>query len=236
MAPHALKKQRLSHFDATQKDESSDKSSDMLSSKDTNHRFAIDNETPEVIERAQVAHKSAPKTQASPTSVDYTQAGYGSSILKLQVDEFLIKSRKDYERRTAEIDDLLRKLKNVIEQIPGKEAAPVSPGSAHVLDDVLTLSPQIVEVERSLQEISSIRIPFPPPRPTEKSKYLLAYAKPANIKVVGTYAQRTALRYKDDISIDLAVTMPSVCPGCGASVGVSDYVLLLIFWLDHLSI
>ena len=42
-------------------------------------------------------------------------------------------------------------------------------------------------------------------------KYSLSYAKPADISVVGSYSQKTFVKTEGTVSIDLAVTMPSVC-------------------------
>ena len=55
-----------------------------------------------------------------------------------------------------------------------------------------------------------IRIPFPEPRPDSSAKYTLAYTKPININVVGSYARKTTIQLEERLVIDLAVTMPSV--------------------------
>ena len=55
-----------------------------------------------------------------------------------------------------------------------------------------------------------LRIPFPEPRPDSEAKYTLAYAKPIDINVVGSYARRTAIQVDKKIMVDLAITMPSV--------------------------
>jgi len=67
-----------------------------------------------------------------------------------------------------------------------------------------------LEAERKLQTISGTSVPFPEPRPGKEAKYLLTYAKPENINIVGSYARKTTMRSGDGIQIDLAVTMPSV--------------------------
>lgn len=67
-----------------------------------------------------------------------------------------------------------------------------------------------MDAESRLHNISGTRIPFPGPRPGKETKYLLAYAKPANINIVGSYARKTAVRVDDRLTIDMAVTMPSV--------------------------
>ena len=61
-----------------------------------------------------------------------------------------------------------------------------------------------------MKDNHQLRIPFPEPRPDSEAKYTLAYAKPININVVGSYARKTAIQKDERIMIDLAITMPSV--------------------------
>ena len=55
-------------------------------------------------------------------------------------------------------------------------------------------------------------VPFPEPRPTADIKYSVAYEKPKNVNVVGSFALKTAIKKTEPLVIDLAVTMPSVRP------------------------
>lgn len=68
-----------------------------------------------------------------------------------------------------------------------------------------------MEAERNLRKSYNVIVPFPEPRPQNEVKYTLAYKKPANINVVGSYALRTAVKAGGVLSIDMAITMPSVC-------------------------
>ena len=54
-------------------------------------------------------------------------------------------------------------------------------------------------------------LPFPEPRPQTDIEYTLAYKKPAKINVVGSYALQTAMKTEGMLSVDMAITMPSVC-------------------------
>ncbi|CAD6577034.1 MAG: hypothetical protein ASARMPRED_008105 [Alectoria sarmentosa] len=110
-----------------------------------------------------------------------------SNMFKLKANELLAKVRPDYARQA---ENLLRKLKDIIERIPDREAK------------------LIFEAEREQIHSHKIPIPFPQPRPTEDARYTLAYSKPANINVVGSYARKTAIRVGTRLGIDLAVTMP----------------------------
>ncbi len=74
-----------------------------------------------------------------------------------------------------------------------------------------------MQAEHEQYNLHPIRIPFPHPRPTKEAKYTLAYSKPANINVVGSYARNTTIQIGDQLGIDLAVTMPSVRSFIGVS-------------------
>ena len=50
---------------------------------------------------------------------------YDLNMFKLKANELLARVRPDYERRMADVDSSLRKLKHIIERIPEREAKPV---------------------------------------------------------------------------------------------------------------
>lgn len=124
------------------------------------------------------------------TTASWNSGTSHSSMFKLKANELLAKVRPD-EKRTVMADISLRKLKDIIERIPIRESKP------------------ILEAEREQLDSHKIRIPFPQPRPAKDAKYTLAYSKPANINIVGSYARKTAIQVGDKMGIDLAVTMPS---------------------------
>lgn len=66
------------------------------------------------------------------------------------------------------------------------------------------------EAKGRLNDHGEIDIPFPEPGPTKDVKLKFAFAKPANINVVGSYARRTHVPADGTTTVDLAVTMPSV--------------------------
>jgi U3 small nucleolar RNA-associated protein 22 len=57
-----------------------------------------------------------------------------------------------------------------------------------------------------------INIPFPDPKPAKDVMYKFSYAKPSYINIVGGYALKTLIKQSEGFSIDLIVSMPSVCP------------------------
>ena len=71
--------------------------------------------------------------------VQHPHLGYGFNILKLQVDGLLTKLQRDYERKAAEIENALRKLMSIIEHIPKREAASVSPSPGAISEDVFDM-------------------------------------------------------------------------------------------------
>ncbi|KAK2794977.1 hypothetical protein FQN52_006856 [Onygenales sp. PD_12] len=115
---------------------------------------------------------------------------YKSNVFKLQVDELLSQLRPDHDKLLSRVEKPLRKLKNIIEQIPDIPAKTV------------------LEAEKELRKSSGVSVPFPDPRPAKDTKYTLEYARPSNVNVVGSFAVKTEVKSKLT-TIDLAVTIPS---------------------------
>ncbi|KAI9807771.1 MAG: hypothetical protein M1825_005076 [Sarcosagium campestre] len=120
----------------------------------------------------------------------FTTGSYKSSMFKLQVDEMLDDLKPDYTVRMKEVEDALRKLKRIIEDLPAIEERKVDNAKHH------------------LSNSHNIIIPFPTPGPSKDVNYKLAYGKPAHINVIGGYVFGTAIASAHPITIDLAVTMP----------------------------
>ncbi|KAI4111348.1 MAG: hypothetical protein LQ339_000547 [Xanthoria mediterranea] len=87
-------------------------------------------------------------------------------------------------------DGAIHQLRTTIEAIPDQKALPAP------------------EAQKVFEKSSNICIPFPR-LVALGSKVSLAYAKPTNISVVGSYARRTSVLREGKVTIDLAVTMPS---------------------------
>ncbi|KAI5285392.1 hypothetical protein KEM54_000604, partial [Ascosphaera aggregata] len=116
---------------------------------------------------------------------------YKSSLFKLQVDELLSQLRLDYQIRLSRVEQPLRKLKKIIEDIPS-----IPPKS-------------VQEAEKYLKSEFAVVVPFPEPRPSSDSKYTFEYSRPTSINVVGSFALKTQVRAPKVIStIDLAITVP----------------------------
>ncbi|KAI9680780.1 MAG: hypothetical protein M1817_004220 [Caeruleum heppii] len=115
----------------------------------------------------------------------------GSSIFNLEVEELLARLRKSNPQQTKLLDVALRRLKARIEGY-----APQAELPAH-------------EAEMLIYKLHHIVVPFPEPKPRKNVNWKVAYAKPAHINIIGGYALETLVKGNDDVSIDLAVTMPS---------------------------
>ena len=62
------------------------------------------------------------KRNATPS---WSGGTYDSTTFKLKANELLRKIRPDYERRMVKMENSLRRLKDIIERIPDREAKPV---------------------------------------------------------------------------------------------------------------
>lgn len=71
------------------------------------------------------------KAKRNPTT-SWSSGTYDSNMFKLKVNELLARVRPDYERRMLKVESSLRKLKDIIERIPDREAKSVC-NSASVL-------------------------------------------------------------------------------------------------------
>ncbi|KAI9743279.1 MAG: hypothetical protein M1818_003125 [Claussenomyces sp. TS43310] len=115
---------------------------------------------------------------------------YKSSLFKLQLDKMIEEVQPDYATRLGPVNDILHKLNALIEKIEDREP--------------LTI-PEIVRDMKT----HKIVIPFPNPPPPENAAYKLAYSKPSDINIVGSYALRTMVEVDNVLTVDMVVTMPS---------------------------
>lgn len=141
---------------------------------------------------SQNGQKAPPKPQARKRDLGsaYSGGNFKSNAFKLQVDELLEQLRPKHGAKEAALDEALHSLRTAIGNIPTREPLPVE------------------EAERGLLK-EKIVTPFPQPRPPKDAKYKLAFAKPANINVAGSYILKTSSRTKPVVEADMVVTMPS---------------------------
>ncbi|MCJ1318540.1 hypothetical protein MMC15_003870 [Xylographa vitiligo] len=67
----------------------------------------------------------------------------------------------------------------------------------------------IYEAAKSLQNDTGIAIAWPDSGPTPELKYSVAFAKPDDINVIGSFVLKTSVKHEEPMVIDMAVTMPS---------------------------
>ncbi len=121
MAPHAMKRRKVTH-QAISEDEDGGSVSDMGSANVTDDGSVAIEEN-----RSPGRKYGAPKSTKSYLDQTRTFSGgaYHSNIFKLQVDELLVKVRPKYGKRMTKVENVLRKLKGIIESIPSREALSV---------------------------------------------------------------------------------------------------------------
>ncbi|KAH7349596.1 nrap protein, partial [Plectosphaerella cucumerina] len=108
----------------------------------------------------------------------------------LQTTELLEEVQVDYEATFDGADELLKRLRDVVDSIPAVEAS------------------SIADATRKLQKKHQIQIPFPDPKPAADAPYKLAYEKPSSYNVVGSYVSKTMTKDQEAKTIDMIVQMP----------------------------
>ncbi|KAL2167229.1 hypothetical protein VTG60DRAFT_1580 [Thermothelomyces hinnuleus] len=108
----------------------------------------------------------------------------------LEAEELLDSVRLDYETALDGADNLLHRIKGTIEGIKPHEALP------------------IVQAASKLEKTTKIKVPFPDPQPQENSNYKVAFAKPAQFNVVGSYVSKTMIKTQKDHGVDMVIVIP----------------------------
>jgi U3 small nucleolar RNA-associated protein 22 len=189
----------VDNFDEDEMSQDDDMNDANLSADDMDEDDDESEEEEEVHDKAKKtkdnkAKAKSSKSQASSleaSSAAYTGGTFKSNMFKLQVDQMLSNLRPRQGKREATAADALHKIKKQIDAIPNREALP------------------LLQAERDMIKKSKVAIPFPEPRPAHDAKYKLAYEKPQNINVVGSFPLKLSLRDRQaPLSIDMLVTMP----------------------------
>ncbi|KAL5606421.1 uncharacterized protein BROUX77_003614 [Berkeleyomyces rouxiae] len=113
-----------------------------------------------------------------------------ASTFVLETEELLKNAKFDYAKAFPGADALLFKAKDAIESLDSSEAEKIGPAT------------------KRFEKEHKMVIPFPEPRPAEDSPYLISFAKPSKINVVGSYVMRSMVRGQVLPSIDMVVEMP----------------------------
>ncbi|KAL3458490.1 Nrap protein [Aspergillus heterothallicus] len=115
---------------------------------------------------------------------------YKSSLFKLQLDDLVSESRPNYDKQLAALKDTLHGLKDLIEHLPDRPAK------------------SVLEADKEMRTAHGITVPYPEPRPSKDTRYSVAYARPSNVNVIGSFALRTGLKSPGPYVVDMSVTIP----------------------------
>jgi U3 small nucleolar RNA-associated protein 22 len=198
-------------------------------------------ETAQLCASGSRTHK--PPTGAEITAIKAAQDLFMSSSFKFQVSlvivccvsccltststqiDALLPNVRPRDSRKQSIDKLLFSLHAYLSSLPSIE--PLHPlAASRALSKGLLLPSSEKRSSRNGNAIplGTISVPYPLPVPTEDANWKVAFDRPANIAVVGSWINNVAVKNTDNEPwvIDVAVEMPS------ARLSLSDANLLLI--------
>ncbi|KAI0300071.1 Nrap protein [Multifurca ochricompacta] len=145
-------------------------------------------------------HTSGGKADKTPTGAELStikmaQELFVSSSFKLQIDALLPNVRPKCLRKQL-LDSFLFSLHAYLSSLP-----PL----------ILSIRWQPSRRDGKSATLGIVSIPYPLPVPTEDANWKVAFEKPANITVVGSWINNVSVKSKDDQPwvVDLAVEMPS---------------------------
>ncbi|CAO1629437.1 unnamed protein product [Parajaminaea phylloscopi] len=118
---------------------------------------------------------------------------FKTNILKLQIEEMLASVRPKYHK-SEPLELVLRRLQSVVQSIDDVEPTPVS-GAGQAIQ---TLFPA-----------AKVSIPYCEPVPSGTANYKLAFQKPSNIQMIGSWALKAAAERPGGLDVDIALMMPS---------------------------
>jgi len=67
---------------------------------------------------------------------------------------------------------------------------------------------QIADAASKLEKKHKMKVPFPSPRPQENSNYKVAFSKPAQFNVVGSYVSKTLVKTQKSHAVDMVIVLP----------------------------
>ncbi|KAK0649443.1 Nrap protein [Cercophora newfieldiana] len=112
-------------------------------------------------------------------------------IFVLEAEELLEEAAVDYAAAFPGADTLLGEIKTLIEAIEPHEPLP------------------LVEAAHKLEKKHRLKVPFPEPRPPKDCNYKVAFAKPTQFNVVGSYVFKTMVETQKDHAIDMIFVIPA---------------------------
>ncbi|KAK4242907.1 hypothetical protein C8A03DRAFT_39852 [Achaetomium macrosporum] len=113
-----------------------------------------------------------------------------SRAFVLEAEELLASARLDYRTALEGADDLLHRIKGIVEAIKAHDPLP------------------LVEAASKLERRHKISVPFPEPPPPENCNYKVAFATPAQFNVVGSYVSKTMVKTQKSHAVDMVIVLP----------------------------
>ncbi|KAG6040246.1 hypothetical protein E4U41_001121 [Claviceps citrina] len=114
-----------------------------------------------------------------------------ASTFVLQTDELLKEARIDCAETLKDAAIHLFRLKTIVDGIEPHEPLPIAQATS--------------QFEREHR----IVVPYPDPKPTKESPYKIAYSKPSQCNVVGSYVLGTMTKSQSGVGIDMVAQMPT---------------------------
>jgi U3 small nucleolar RNA-associated protein 22 len=175
-----------------EEDEDDDDEQEEEENDDDDDEEEEEKEKQDAVVKTKHKHPKSAVSSAEASSAAYTGGTFKSNMFKLQVDQMLQAMRPRQGKREATVAEALHKLKKVMDgMLEQQEALP------------------LLHAERDLIKKHKVAIPFPEPRPRHDAKYKLAFEKPQNINVVGSFPLKVTLRERHTpLAVDMLVTMP----------------------------
>jgi U3 small nucleolar RNA-associated protein 22 len=113
-----------------------------------------------------------------------------SSLFKLQTDELLAGLRPDYSKLVSDVQGTLRRIKDILHQIPERESKRA---------DLAT---------KEMRDKHRITVPFPCHSSDELSKCHVSFQPPTSVDLVGSLYLQAGTQATEALNVDVAVSMP----------------------------
>ncbi|KAG6017784.1 hypothetical protein E4U54_003389 [Claviceps lovelessii] len=114
-----------------------------------------------------------------------------ASTFVLQTDELLKEAKIDYVTTLKDVDSQLFRLKTIVDSIEPHEPLPIAQATS------------------KFEKEHRIIVPYPEPKPSKTSPYKIAYSKPSQCNVVGSYVLKTLTKSQSGVGIDMVAQMPA---------------------------
>ena len=142
-----------------------------------------------------------------------------------QIDALLPNVRPKESRKQL-IDKFLFSLHACLSSLPSIEPLhPLAASRAPSEGSFLSSSEKRSSRNGNTTPLQTTSVPYPLPVPTEGANWKVAFDRPANIAVVGSWINNVAVKHTDDEPwvIDVAVEMPSARLSSERCLPVADY-------------